>query len=156
METVSIRKATLADLPKLQQLSAALIRSDAQYDRDLIEQWSLGVDGKKYLTKRIQGRKGVCLVAEIEGKIVGYATGGLLSIQKWRPVKRSELDNLYIDDACRSRGIGAKLVEAFIKWSKEKKMDRVMLYAEAQNDRGISFYKRNGLNPLHLVLEKTI
>lgn len=156
MENVTIRKATLADLPTLQQLSAALIRSDAQYDKDLIESWSHSEDGKKYLMKRINGRKGVCFVAETDGKIAGYATGGLLTVQKWRPVKRSELDNIYVCDGYRSCGIGAKLIEAFISWSKDKNVERVMLYAEAQNDRGISFYKRNGLNPLHLVLEKTI
>jgi len=150
---VHIRKATIRDLPELTEMSAALIRSDAQFDDALTDRWSYDEEGQKYLKKRIRGRKGICFVAEIDGKVVGYATGALLSIENWRPVSRAELDNLYVSGEYRSKGVGASLIGAFIEWSKEKKVDRVVLHAVAQNEQAVSFYQRNSFVPQHLIFE---
>lgn len=155
-ESLFIRKATLNDLPALTKMSAALIRSDAHFDNPLTDRWSYEKDGQEYLMKRIRGRNGTCLVAEIEGKIVGYITGALLPTEKWRPVSRAELDNLYVYDTYRSKKVGASLLEAFIAWSKRKNVDRVMLHAVANNDRAISFYQRNNFTPQHLIFEKIL
>lgn len=56
-----------------------------------------------------------------------------------------------------SRGIGKKLLQEFIKWSKwstSKKADRVKVVASAQNMKAIKFYQREGFTKTSFVLEK--
>lgn len=153
---VEIRRAKLLDIPVLQKLSSELIISDARFDPLLQSSWSHSEDGKKYLTRRVRGRNGVCFVAVIDTVIVGYVTGGLLRIQKWRPIKRSELDNIYVKNTHRGQGVGSKLLQEFISWSKSKQVDRVMLYAAAGNERGITFYKKHAFLPEQIILETSI
>lgn len=147
---VHIRKATMKDLSQITEMSAALIRSDGRFDHDVIDSWSYGEHGQAYLKRRIRGRKGVCFVAEADGKLVGYTTGGLASVEKWRPVKRSELDNLFVADGYRNNGVGPKLIVAFREWSQKKGVDRIFLLAVAQNKDALRFYEKNGFKP-HLV-----
>ncbi|MFZ2025056.1 MAG: GNAT family N-acetyltransferase [Microgenomates group bacterium] len=153
---VHIRKATLTDISIITEMSASLIRSDIRFDPLLTDRWSYGEGGQTYLKKRINGRKGVCLVAEIDGNIVGYATGSLLPIQQWRPVQKTELDNLYIFDEHRSKGIGTQLIQSFLAWSRKMKAKRVILHTKEKNVQAIAFYKRNGFDSYKIILEAVL
>lgn len=153
---IHIRKATEKDLPALTEMSAALIESDGRFDKTLTDQWAYEEDGQNYLRKRIKGRNCICIVAESNGKIIGYTTGALLTIEKWRPVNRAEMDNLFISDEYRNQGVGSKLIDTFIAWSMKKKVDRVMLHVVAQNDKALEFYKRNHFEPQHIILERIL
>jgi ribosomal protein S18 acetylase RimI-like enzyme len=152
-----VRKAIVSDLSILQQMSAELIDSDNFFDNNhLLREWSLGEDGKKYLLRRIRGKKGVCFVAEIQGDIVGYLTGGESSTQKWRPFPRAEIDNIYVKQAYRGNKIGSDLMDAFIHWAKLRGIEKVFLYTMADNQKAIRFYEKNQFFKFNLVLEKDI
>ena len=153
---ILIRKATLKDLPEIQQLSNDLITSDAQFDQGLKKEWSFSEDGKKYLTSRIKGRKGTCFVAESKGKIVGYLTGGIRRFEKWRPFKRAELDNIFIQAGFRSQGIGKELIGKYLDWCQSKGVERVFLHAVDANQRARKFYKTHGFHEQHIILEKNL
>jgi len=150
---ITIRKATLADLQTLQQLGTELIISDARFDTLLQPEWEFSEDGKKYLTGRIKGKKGICLVAEDAKEIIGYATGALLPIQTWRPVKRSELDNLYVKEGHRGKGVGTQLLQAFKDWSTRHGVTHLVVEAVATNDDAIAFYRKQGFSLKHVALE---
>jgi len=151
-----VRRATMADLPQIQKLSSELIVSDNNFDHHLLKNWSFETDGEKYLTKRIRGRKGVCLVVEANRQIVGYCTGAILPIQKWRPFHRSELENIYIMENYRNAGVGTTLLHSFFYWSKEKGVDRIALYSMIQNKEAHRFYERQGFAAWNLVMEKVL
>lgn len=153
---ITIRRAVLDDLPEIQKMSVELTESDMRFDRALVNTWPYGKDGIAYLKKRIRGRKGICfLVVDGEG-VVGYACGGILPVQKWRPVKRSELDNLYVRESYRGQGVGKQLLQEFIQWSKEQEVERVMLIAVASNDPALAFYTKQGFFTEHVMLEAKI
>ena len=154
---VLIRKASVSDLSVLQQMSAELIDSDNRFNEArMLREWSLGEEGKKYLLRRIRGKKGICLVAEVEGNIVGYITGGESEIQKWRPFRRIEIDNLFVRQSYRNQRIGSILMDAFITWAKSRGIEKVFLHVMAGNQESIRFYENKFFKKFNFVLEKDI
>ncbi len=78
------------------------------------------------------------LVAEDEGKIVGYILG--------EPMKGSiaHLGLLTVKSNLRGKGIGRELVEAFRRKCDEKGLNFILLYAPTFNKRTLDFYRRCG------------
>jgi len=152
-----IRKASVSDIAELQQMSAELIDSDNRFNNArMLREWSLSEDGKKYLLSRIRGKKGICFVAEMDGSIVGYLTGGEVEIQKFRPYKRAEIDNIFVRQSHRNQKIGSQLMDAFSDWAKTRRIDKVFVYAMADNQEVIRFYEKKLYRKYNLVLEKDI
>lgn len=154
--SVRIRKAKVADLNTLQILSSELIESNKRFDKYVKKEWSFSEEGKKYLLRKIRGKKGACFVAEINGAIVGYFTCGLIKTQKWRPFKRAELDNIFVKEAYRRQKIGSALMNTFLTWCKERKVERALLYTRAENSEAIKFYQDKLYNKFQLILERKI
>ncbi|MDD2822567.1 MAG: GNAT family N-acetyltransferase [Candidatus Daviesbacteria bacterium] len=151
-----IRKAKISDLQNIQALGTGLMKSDRRFDPTLIEEWYFSSDAMKYLLNRIRGKKGVCLVAEVNKQLVGYLTGKLLKTETWRPFYRAEVNNLYIETKYQSKGIGAALLKAFIEWSKANSAERIVLNVESKNVEAIRFYQKNNFNPARLEMEAKI
>ena len=108
------------------------------------------------MLRRIRGRKGICLVVEVDGVVVGYATGGLLSVESWRPIKRSELDNIFIHKEFRSMGVGKRLLDTFSDWSRKKGVERILVHVMEGNTKGIHFYEKNKFYHHHIAMEKKL
>ena len=65
---------------------------------------------------------------------------------------RNELDNIFVEEACRGEGIGRQLVQTFIEWSTANGATRTMVSAYFLNEKAITFYKKVGFEPLTLKL----
>lgn len=153
---VIIRKATVDDLPRVQELSQELFTVEKVRDPRLNMEWSMGEDGRKIFLARITEEKRFCFIAEVDGKIVGYSTGSELPVYAWRPVKRLELENLIVTEKYRGQRIGEKLAQAVFDLAKQWGMERVMLSAYAANEHALRFYKRVGFAPDSIQLEKVL
>jgi GNAT superfamily N-acetyltransferase len=156
MQQVHIRKAYKEDFKFVQQLCDELIKLSNKFDPNYNINWSFEPAGIKYITSRMRGRKYICLVAILNEEIIGYLTGAVLKMDAWRPIKRVELENLYIKSNYRKMGIGTNLKQEFIKWAKLKGAKRCTVIALAKDEHAISFYKKNEFSPLHLKLEAII
>lgn len=152
MDNLIIRKAKIEELKIVQDLNSELFTSDGPRDKYMNHNWPHN-EGKEYFSKRIVGDNSICLVAEIDNQIVRYLAGAAMDVESWRPVKRTELENMFVKEEFRSQGVGAKLVEEFIKWSKEKGVDRSLVVAYATNEKAIQFYQRMGFDPESVSLE---
>ena len=97
MEKTVIRKARLEDLKTVQDLNHALFASDGSRDKYLNHNWPYE-DGKAYFEKRIGGKDFICLAAEVKSGIVGYLAGKLLKAEPWRLVKKTELENMFVQE----------------------------------------------------------
>lgn len=153
--SINIRKANSDELEIIQNLNHDLFISDGPRDQFLNHKWPYK-DGKKYFVKRISEPNSICLVATVDNQIVGYLAGELLKTESWRPVKRTELQNMFVKDQFRSLGIGKKLVDEFLKWSKSKGVKRALVVAYITNERAINFYQKNGFEPESLSLEANV
>jgi GNAT superfamily N-acetyltransferase len=87
------------------------------------------------------------LIAELEGKPVGYALGKIFKedITADNGTGRMGLfDELFLDDTARGLGLGQKLIDETITWIKEKKINRIKLHAYSWNNNAKRLYERNG------------
>lgn len=148
---ISIRRAELSDLKKIQDLNHELFRHDNAYYHDLNLDWPYETDGEAYFRKCItEHDRLISLVAEQDEKIIGYLNG---CIQKpYAAVQgiRAEIENMCVADSFRSHGIGTQLIDEFKKWAKTKKADYLFVGAYAKNTRAIAFYQNNGFEPYEL------
>jgi ribosomal protein S18 acetylase RimI-like enzyme len=153
---VTIRKATIEELPRIQKLSQELFFSDFSNDPLLNTNWTYSPEGEKSFTSRIMDEDKFCFVAEVNKEIIGYASGSTMPILAWRPVKRLEMENLIVTEKYRGQGIGEKLAQAVFDLGKSLGMERVMVASYAMNDGAVKFYKRVGFVQDTLHLEKVL
>lgn len=153
MKNIKIRKAVLSDLKTIQCLSQELMEHDAQWERFFNMNWSHGQYGEKFFRKVLTAKNRTCFIAEKDGMTVGYLGASVLPTHSWRPIKRTEITNLFVKKNFRGMNIGTKLVESFFKWSKEKGVKRAVVVANANNAKAISFYKKNRFFPEFVTLE---
>lgn len=158
MEKITIRKANIRDLGDILSLNLDLFKREyREYDKRLNLKWTYGKVGKSYFKKRVSGKNGFVLVAEDAGEIIGYLCG---SVQKcpydYRIIRRfAELENMIVNKKFRGKGIGEKLVQKFLKWCKDEKVNVISVNSSIQNEKGIAFYRKMGFKDYSLTLEKT-
>ncbi len=93
--------------------------------------------------------KGLVLIAEEQGRIIGFAAG---AVRDRRPedvyqvvsFQDGELTELYVVPEARHRGIGTALVEACERWFRENGCGAVHIEVFAPNEGAIRFYERLG------------
>lgn len=152
---IVIRKATLDDLQKVQELNLKLFEKEyKEYDSLLNMDWTFGEAGTKYYQDRISQDNGCVLVAIIANKTVGYLCGGLTEAEEYRrlPIV-AELENTFVLDEFRSKWIGKQLYTTFVDWCKSKNVGKLRVEASAQNEWAIKFYRKNNFKDYTLVLE---
>ena len=60
----------------------------------------------------------------------------------------AELKRLYVDASMRSRGIGQRLVETVVEWSREQGMTRLVLWSDTRFETSHRLYRRLGFAQL--------
>lgn len=144
---VIIRLAKPKDLRQVQDLNHELFVSDANHTADLRTNWPYEKEGLVYFRNKIAGgTHGVCLVAEVDGVVMGYVAGALKKPHAAHTSTYAELENICVTASAHDHGLGAKLVEAFYAWCKEQGAARVLVTAFAPNMRAITFYKQQGFS----------
>jgi ribosomal protein S18 acetylase RimI-like enzyme len=92
---------------------------------------------------RAESRPEDVLVAEVEGRVVGYAkVGPALALESNRHVL--ELKGLAVDPGHHGRGIGRQLVEAVIRTASERGARRVTLRVLGPNAAARALYRSCG------------
>ena len=157
MAEVIIRKAREDELKIVQELNHDLFLHDQEYDPFLNMDWSFGEQAEKYYKDAISGKDGVCFVAEVDGRVVGYLAGGMIKPYRYRTIKKqSELGDTLVKESSRGQGIGEKLFNEFLKWSREQGAERIKVSASSKNSGAIKFYERVGFTPYATELEYEI
>jgi L-amino acid N-acyltransferase YncA len=107
VDTISIRRARLADLPAITEIYNEAIRTTtATFD---IEPKT---DAEQRHWFEAHGPRHPILVAEVDGKVVGWA-----SLSQWsdrRAYDDTAETSSYVKEGYRGRGIGRKLIEAVV------------------------------------------
>jgi GNAT superfamily N-acetyltransferase len=94
---------------------------------------------------------GLVLLAEVDGEIVGVLTAS------WQraihvPGVYGTVQDLWVDEAWRSRGVGAELVEAIASQARTRGVSRLEVGLPRETFAAIasteSFYRRNGFEHL--------
>ena len=147
-----IRKAELKDLQRIQELNNELFELElANFDKHLIKNWPLSKEGREYFENAIN--ESFVVVAEIDGKVVGYLLGEESDIPYY-DFKIAELCNMCIDSNYRKQGIGNALYKEFEKHFKEQGINHFTVTASFKNENAKSFYKKMGFEEANSTFTK--
>jgi ribosomal protein S18 acetylase RimI-like enzyme len=84
-----------------------------------------------------------CLLAEMENKIIGYATY-MFEFSTWEAGFYLHMDCLYLRPHARGLGIGEALLKQIARAAKENNCTVIQWQTPASNERAIKFYYRIG------------
>lgn len=132
-----LRPCSREDLDKL----LILIAKHAEF-----EQSAYTSEGKKErLQLAVFGEKRPlsCIVAEVKGEVIGYATY-TFDYSTWDAAWFIYLDCLYLENDYRSYGIGKALMEKVKEAGEEQGCVNMQWQTPDFNERAIRFYKRFG------------
>lgn len=145
--TYSIRKATLADLPLLLEFEQALIKVERPMDSTIKE----GEVSYYDIADFIQQTDTEVLVTECDSKIVA---SGYAQIKGDRHYLKHDLQGylgfMYVDEEHRGKGLNKLLIDALIKWCKERAVHEIRLAVYQDNPSAIRAYEKVGFKK-HLI-----
>jgi GNAT superfamily N-acetyltransferase len=88
-------------------------------------------DGKNYFQDMIQNQ--IVLVAEVEGKTVGYLAGSINEKGSYEEIQYGEVNNMFIKSECRGYGVGKLLINDFKKYCISNGIKNLIVTASAKN-----------------------
>ncbi|MER3373490.1 MAG: GNAT family N-acetyltransferase [Allomuricauda sp.] len=140
-DEITIRKATLDDLPILLHFEQEIIKAERPFDVTIKEDPISYYD----LKQMVLDEDACVLVAESEGKV---AASGYAISKRARHYLDHEyyayLGFMYTDPAYRGKGINAMIVEALKNWSTEKGLQEIRLTVYSDNLPAIKAYEKVG------------
>ena len=161
--SVMVRRAKLEDARLIAELSVKLVVQHQDYDSRRFTQLARLDQAEWFYGKQTNTDDAAVLVAELEGKIVGFAYiefeakdyANLLENAAW-------LHDIYIDETTRGNSAGKLLIEKSMEVAEELGADKLMLSVAAKNEYAKQFFRRNGFREtmvemiLNLTEEKNV
>jgi ribosomal protein S18 acetylase RimI-like enzyme len=86
-----------------------------------------------------QSKNALVMVAEHEGRLVAVLE---VEAETWR--NTALVWALFVDQAWRGQGLGAKLLREAEKWAKRRKFRAMVLETQTNNVPAIRFYQKHG------------
>jgi GNAT superfamily N-acetyltransferase len=146
---VVVRPATKQDGPALGRMGAALARLHHRFDR---KRFMLPADVEAgyrwWLLRELKNPQAVVLVAQVEGRPVGYAYGRA-EPRDWNALREAcgAFHDLWVDKPQRALGVGALLSESMMTRLTLLGCPRVVLTTASQNRPAQSLFTRLGWRP---------
>ena len=152
---MTIRFATEADIPGMIELLKQVGQVHHEIRPDLFHAGAQKYD-EAALSALLSDEKRPILIAELEGKVAGYAFC-ILQITENDPVL-CDRKVLYIDDLCveetlRGHGIATALYQRTLEFARELGCDAVTLNVWCGNDSAMKFYEKSGFKPQKVGME---
>ena len=146
-----IRQATVEDTVNLISLSKK--GNDMHYDvrPDKFNKRN-DEDYYKMIYATIERGYNPYLVAIIDDKFVGYMEYTILD----RKDKVAYIDQFYVDEEYRKKGVGKALMNELEKIAKDIKCDKIELNCWSFNENALDFYYHLGYKNQRVILEKEI
>jgi ribosomal protein S18 acetylase RimI-like enzyme len=158
---VEIRKAKLKDVPAITALWQVLIDCHIErcgYGEPIFRYIPGNLPVQiKYFESAVRSRNSLLLIAEDEGKAVGYV---IARIQKLPPIlihdKEVHIGGIFSKEGYRRKGIGRKFFSEVEAWAKRKGVFSVGLMVSVHNDDAKDSYERLGYKGHHLKMSKEV
>ncbi len=155
---MEIRKAKLEDLDNLKKLTYDFLNNEKENFEDSYDpSYALTEASSNFIKGRIEAEKGLVLVAEDEGKLIGFLIGFIGKIPDARKtMKPAVLDEIFIEKEYRRQKIGREMLAEFQKWAKRQGANKLRVSASTKNNAALQAYKNFGFSDFTLKLEKDI
>ena len=144
---LTIRRARPGDAQTLGTLGAALMRAHYAFDQQRFLAAGEGAERgyATFLNSQIAEDDAVVLVAEVDGRIVGYVYAGLEPMS-WKELRGPAgfIHDVLVEDGGRGSGAGTALIEEAIAWLRDRGAARVMLWTADRNERAQRLFAHLG------------
>lgn len=144
-QSLTIRKATIADLETLLQFEQGVVSAERPFDPTLKPHPNYYYDIKQM----IDDPAVELIVAESRGQLIG---SGYARIEKSKHYLRHEnhayLGFMYVDPAWRGKNVNQMLIERLRQWSISKGLTELRLEVYCDNVAAIKAYEKAGFSKL--------
>lgn len=143
--TVIVRRATRDDAEVVADYAMRLVEQHQAYDPLRFARIA-NLDGMKWFYGgQTEANEAVVLVAELEGRVVGFAyvTYEAKNFAELA-VSAAHLHDIYVDSEARRTGAGQKLIAAAVEAAKGFGASKLMLSVAAKNPVAKSFFEQTG------------
>jgi GNAT superfamily N-acetyltransferase len=125
-----------------------LVEQHHEYDPDRFAMLA-SVDGMKWFYGgQTDAKNAAVLVAEIDGKVVGFAYVTYVETDYLDlAVFAAQLQDIYVEEGGRRSGAGKALVDAVVKVAKEFGASKLILSVASKNVIGHDFFEKCGFRP---------
>ena len=134
---MTIRQAVPSDLPELVELCA----EHAAYERSHFEPEGK-VEALRIMLFAPEARL-QCLVAEADGKLIGYATFSV-ECSTWDAAYYMHMDCLFLRPEARNKGLGKQLMKVIAQQALDMGVARMQWQTPSFNVDAVRFYDRLG------------
>ncbi|MBS5793428.1 MAG: ribosomal protein S18-alanine N-acetyltransferase [Clostridiales bacterium] len=101
------------------------------------DSFSIPWSEKAFYDELTKNKMAIYIVAKKDNEIIGY--GGM-----WHVINEGHITNVAVKKEYRGKGVGSKIIGAFIDIAKEKEMIGITLEVRVSNDIAKNLYKKNG------------
>lgn len=138
MSSIHINNASHQDIPALVDLLAELFSIEKDFRPNTAKQ----ILGLELLINKPE--QGVIKVARnFEGHIIGMVSAQLV-ISTAQGAPSAWVEDMIISKNYRAAGLGKTLLEAALRWAKEKGATRAQLLVDIENEPAVGYYKHLG------------
>ena len=155
---ISIRDATVSDLPDITNLSKLLFQFESQefvgekYNTD----WPATPQGQSLFRERIINPKGIVKLAIEADKPIGYISGYFFVHSARNPAEMASVENMFVLERHRNQGVGKHLFTEFAYRSKALGAKTIRVTSLDSNTPALNFYKQLSFQEYEMILELPI
>ena len=147
MANFEIRKVTLNDIDQLQKIGRQTFNetfSAGNTEENMKKYLDEGFSAEK-LAAELKDRNAEFYFATLEDKVIGYLKlNSGQSQTELKDDKALEVERIYVSKEFHGKKVGQLLYDKAIRIARLKNTDYVWLGVWEENQRAISFYKKNG------------
>jgi ribosomal protein S18 acetylase RimI-like enzyme len=155
----TIRPATKQDLAAVGRLGALLMRAHYEFDPERFMRPQRGVEQgyASFLGSQLDDPDSVVLVAESEGRVVGYIYAAV-EPPSWKELRdrAGYIHDVLVAEGHRRSGVAEALINAAIEWLRTRDVPRVVLGTAAQNENAQRLFRRLGFRPTMIEMTKEL
>lgn len=157
LQPYSIRKANVRDMDELINFEKKITLMHEKLDNFYKEVGNTEREKKKSFQEHLKSKDSLLLVAEENGKLIGY----ILSYITKRPgifkeKKSGHISSIYVLEKYQNKGAARSLVEETYKWFRKKKIRYIELTVHTKNKEGVRFWDSMGFETITLRKRKKL
>jgi len=154
-----IRRATNADLPSLGRLGALLVQQHHDFDprRFLAASTRTPDHYAAFLGSQLEDPDALVLVAEHEGRVVGY-TFAAMEGYDYKSLRGPAglLHDVLVDPGHRGRGVGRRLLDETVSMLRARGARQIVLSTAERNEAAQRLFARLGFRPTMIEMTREL
>ena len=149
MSDLKIRRAAYVDVDRIIELRL-LLQHHIEASNSLV--WRITEEGKKLLRQNVENdlvENDICvLLAEADGKIIGYVQGEVTSRSDYMPRTVGHVSLIYVVKQFRRKGVGRRLMQHLCKFFNLNKAEHLTVRYIIGNKEAEGFWRKLGFEPI--------